>query len=71
MLIIHDYGDGVTEEDMPLITEKFYRGSNSEGCEGSGLGLYLSQFFMQEMGGGFNCYNDNGFVVQIIIKKVG
>ena len=71
ILTIRDHGEGVLEEDMPLITEKFYRGSNSEGCEGSGLGLYLSQFFMQEMGGEFNCYNDNGFVVQIIIKKVG
>ena len=70
MITIRDYGNGVSEEDMPLITEKFYRGSNSEGCEGSGLGLYLSQFFMHEMEGEFNCYNDSGFVVEIVLKKV-
>lgn len=70
IITLRDYGDGVSEEDMPLITEKFYRGANSDGCEGSGLGLYLSQFFMSEMEGELNCYNDNGFVVEIIIKKV-
>lgn len=70
MLTIRDHGKGVPEEDMPLITEKFYRGSNSGGFDGSGLGLYLSQIFMQQMEGGFNYYNDDGFVVEIVIKKV-
>lgn len=70
VITLHDYGNGVSDEDMPLITEKFYRGANSDGCEGSGLGLYLSQLFMSEMEGELNCYNDNGFVVKIIIKKV-
>lgn len=70
VITLRDYGNGVSDEDMPLITEKFYRGTNADGCEGSGLGLYLSQLFIEEMGGELNYYNDNGFVVQIIVKKV-
>lgn len=69
-ITIRDYGKGVIEDELPLICEKFYRGSNAKGYEGSGLGLYLSQFFMREMGGEFSYYNDNGFVVEIVIKKV-
>lgn len=62
---IRDNGKGVAEEDLPLILEKFYRGSNSKGKEGSGLGLYLAKLFMEQMKGGMECYNENGFVVQL------
>jgi len=67
---IKDNGDGISEEELPLILEKFYRGSNAKGKEGSGLGLYLAKLFMQKMKGDMECYNDEGFVVQLFLRKV-
>ncbi|MBO5373388.1 MAG: HAMP domain-containing histidine kinase [Lachnospiraceae bacterium] len=67
---IKDEGNGVLEEELPLILEKFYRGSNAKGKEGSGLGLYLAKLFMEQMKGDMDCYNDNGFVVQLFLRKV-
>lgn len=67
---ISDYGLGVSEEELPLITEKFYRGKNSAGKQGSGLGLFLAKNFMNEMHGDMNCYNRDGFVVELFLKKV-
>ena len=66
---IRDFGLGVPEEDMALITEKYYRGDNAKGKNGSGLGLYLAKLFIEGMDGGFECYNDNGFVAVIHLKK--
>lgn len=69
-ILIKDEGKGVCPEELPLIREKFYRGSNAKGKEGSGLGLYLAKLFMEQMKGGLECYNDNGFVVELFLRKV-
>src|SRR5690606_34800364 len=34
-LSIMDYGKGVTEDEMPLLFNKFYRGKQAEGLSGS------------------------------------
>lgn len=67
---IKDEGKGVPEEELPFLAEKFYRGSNAKGKDGSGLGLHLSKVFMQKMQGDIEYYNEDGFVVQIYIRKV-
>lgn len=67
---IRDFGQGTTEEELALIKEKFYRGSNTGGKSGSGLGLYLADNFMKQMGGGMECYNEDGFVVELFLQKV-
>lgn len=69
---IRDYGSGVDENELPLICEKFYRGSEEKvrNSAGSGLGLYLTKLFMEGMGGTFECYNDEGFVVELFVKLV-
>lgn len=67
---IRDFGAGVSEEEMALIREKFYRGSNTGGKSGSGLGLYLASNFMEQMGGGMEYYNEKGFVVSLFLAKV-
>ena len=69
-IIIRDHGSGVPEEELALISEKFYRGANAKGKSGSGIGLYLSKCFMQQMGGELDYYNDNGFVVELFVRKV-
>lgn len=48
---IEDYGSGVRVDELPVLKEKFRRGSNAKNIEGAGLGLYISDYFMHEMGG--------------------
>lgn len=67
---IQDKGKGIPEEELSLVAEKFYRGSNTKGKSGSGLGLYLAKNFMEGMQGGLECYNQDGFVVNLFLKKV-
>lgn len=67
---VRDYGGGAPEEEISLVTEKFYRGSNTRGTTGAGLGLYLAKCFMEQMKGGMECYNDHGFVVTLFLRKV-
>ena len=69
-ITIRDHGKGVPDDELALITEKFYRGSNAKGKSGSGIGLYLSKSFMRQMGGEMYYYNDEGFVVELFLRKV-
>ncbi len=50
-VLMEDYGGGVCETELPLLKEKFKRGSNAKNVEGAGLGLYISDYFMREMNG--------------------
>ena len=67
---ISDSGPGVSEDDLPLITEKYYRGSSAKDKNGYGLGMYLVKLYMEKQGGGIEYYNNNGFTVELLIKKV-
>ena len=73
-VILSDRGPGVPEDELSLLTSKFYRGSAAEQSskEGSGLGLYLASRFMEKMGGGIEVRNreGGGFTAEIIIRKV-
>ena len=63
-LHIIDFGSGISEEELPLLFNKYYRGKNVEGKNGSGLGLYISKYFMENMDGQISCYNrEDGFTV--------
>ncbi|MCI9597336.1 MAG: HAMP domain-containing histidine kinase [Firmicutes bacterium] len=69
---VEDYGGGVSKEELPLLKEKFKRGSNAKHIEGAGLGLYLSQRFMKEMRGELVVENgDQGLKVTVIIALSG
>lgn len=48
---IEDFGGGVDTDELPVLKEKFKRGSNAVGTEGAGLGLYIADYFMKEMNG--------------------
>ena len=51
VIFISDNGLGIKKDELPLLFEKFYRGSNSQKKSGSGLGLYISHYFMKQMHG--------------------
>lgn len=69
---VEDYGGGVREEELPLLKEKFRRGSNTGEAEGAGLGLYLSEYFMRGMQGKLRVENgENGLKVVVLILLSG
>ena len=64
-----DYGEGVADEELPLITQRFYRGKNSQKSAGSGLGLYICKLLLQRMGGFLDCYNTgDGLAVKVFLR---
>ena len=73
-VILSDRGPGVPEDELAMLTAKFYRGSEASGSgkDGSGLGLYLASRFMEKMGGGLELRNreGGGFTAEIVIRKV-
>ncbi len=69
-ITVRDAGPGVPEEDLGRITEKYFRGANTSGQVGYGLGMYLVKRYMEKQGGGLEYYNDNGFVVEMLVRKV-
>jgi len=62
-----DYGDGVVPEQLSYIMDRFYRGEKTEEKLGQGLRLNICRKLVIRMGGDMNCYNDNGFVVELIL----
>lgn len=72
VIAIEDFGGGVSEEELPLLKEKFRRGSNAGALEGAGLGLYISDYFMREMGGELIVENGaGGLRVSVVIPLSG
>lgn len=68
-IIIEDFGGGVLQEEILTLKEKFKRGSNSANIEGAGLGLYISDYFMNEMDGKLNVKNGaHGLKVTISLR---
>ncbi len=48
---IRDEGNGIKERDINKIFARFYRGENSKGIEGAGIGLFLSRKIISAQGG--------------------
>ncbi len=48
---IEDNGIGISEEELPKIFSRFYRGKNVGDVEGIGIGLYLTREIISKQGG--------------------
>ncbi len=48
---VTDHGVGIPEEELPLLFEKFHRGSNTRDLRGTGLGLAGSRAVVAQLGG--------------------
>ena len=67
-----DSGPGVQDNELPLLTGKFYRGKNASDRSGYGLGLYISRYLLAQMSGDLRCENHSGgFAVSVILKLAG
>ena len=66
---IADKGPGVPQSELPLLTQKFERGSNASSKDGAGLGLFLSDYFISRMNGRLVLENaDPGFAAVVYIR---
>lgn len=71
-----DFGSGIPEENLPFITQKFYRGANVSNIPGSGLGLYIVNYLCTKMGAQLklsNVYEGEiikGLLIEIVFEKV-
>ena len=67
---ISDHGPGVPENELDLITNKFYRGKDWENTDkdGNGMGLYIAKSLMQKMSGDLIAESDgDGLLIKLII----
>lgn len=68
---VRDFGSGVGENELPLLKTKYKRGSNVEGKDGAGLGLYLTDYFLNEMDGKLHLENaDPGFTAKVYLRVI-
>ena len=68
-IAVEDEGAGISEEDVPYLFERFYRGSDSEGF---GLGLPICKELVERMGGEIHLESQKGkgTVVEIRLPEV-
>ena len=64
---ISDDGNGIAEEDLPHIFDRFYKGKKGN----FGLGLSIAKSAIEFMGGSIAAYNENGavFLIQLPLSQ--
>jgi len=67
-LEVRDHGAGIPSKDLPLIFDRFYRGSNALGSPGSGLGLTIARRAVERAQGTMNieAAQDKGTIVTVM-----
>lgn len=70
LIHIKNSGCNLKKEEFPNLFDSFYRGSNSNGIKGSGLGLYICKTLMRKMDGEiFAKTYEDVFCVTIVVRK--
>lgn len=72
LLKVKDNGPGISADDIPYVFDKFYRAdkSRSSSIPGSGLGLSICKYIVNEHGGDIYCksFNINGCEIDFTIE---
>lgn len=70
LISITNSGCSIKEDEIPHLFDSFYRGTNSEKVEGSGLGLYIAKSLMKMMDGDvFAQINGDEFQIVAVVRK--
>ncbi len=64
-VIIKDTGAGISEKDLPMVKERFYKGASTK--PGSGLGLSICNEIVTLHGGELNIYSKEGEGTKVVI----
>jgi two-component system sensor histidine kinase MprB len=69
---VRDHGEGVPEQDLPYVFDRFFRGTGARGRQGSGLGLAIVRQVMEQHGGQATVTNapDGGAVFRLHLPVV-
>ena len=71
LVTISNSGCSLPKDELPHIFDSFYRGSNVNNQNGSGLGLYICRELMRKMEGEvFAGINNDIFSVTLVLRKV-
>lgn len=69
LLVWKDNGQGVPEEKLGRIFERFYRCDEARREKGSGVGLYVVKYIMERHGGTIKAENDGGLKLTLAFPK--
>ena len=70
LIHIENSGCSLKQEELPNLFDSFYRGSNSNGIKGNGLGLYICKTLMRKMDGEiFAEMNEDIFCMTLVVRK--
>lgn len=70
LIQIENSGCQLKEEELPNLFDSFYRGSNSRGIKGNGLGLYICKTLMRKMDGEIYAQvKGDTFCVTVVARK--
>jgi len=70
LITVRNSGNTLPENELPHIFDSFYRGSNAENNNGSGLGLYICRSLMRKMNGDIFAEADSEFMnVSCVFQK--
>jgi len=67
MLRVADTGIGIAADDLPHVTERFYRGTRSHGISGSGIGLAVVDELVRAQHGGLHIASEPGQGTEVTI----
>lgn len=68
---IADNGTGMAEEDIPMMSVRFFQGKNARQRGGTGIGFYLVKKFTEMHGGSVKVRNSHGLAVTVEIPLSG
>jgi signal transduction histidine kinase len=66
-ITVEDHGGGIAEEDLPRIRSAYYRGKNSAGTSGAGLGLYVAERVVKAHRGRLTIESEEGKGTKVTI----
>lgn len=67
MMIISDTGIGIRESDTPHVFSRFYRGENTDIIAGTGLGLPIAKWIVEQHNGSIELKSVAGEGTQVIV----
>ena len=65
---VSDQGVGVAAEELPQVSGLYFRGGNSQGIPGAGIGLYLVERFVAMHGGTMSVESEVGKGTTVTIR---
>ena len=60
ILSVTDHGCGIAAEDQKHLAERFFRGANAQGIQGTGLGLHIVSRYAALQNGTMQCVSEPG-----------